>query len=265
VRRVAAKYVELYPRSGRALGKTLLVDEGLSLSSMPAAIDPAIESIASATRNLRVGTQLTIDVEVANRGAGFDPDRDGNLDLELRFDAPTSAGAPDKRVALPAIAGGDSHRAQVVLDVPAGFHEDEPHTLYARLVPESSAWNELDGDNNAARIDFGALPVPQALRSEVQPGVAAALLTFEAEADARVAGYRIYAQDDVGARFALGSTATRAFLDPTAGLGQTRRYVVVSYSARGVESEPSAEIAVTPRAASVVPSDALFGDGFETP
>ena len=263
-RRVASKYVELYPQSGRALGKTLLVDEGLSLSSMPAVIDPAIESITSATRTLEGGTQVTIEVEVANRGAGFDPDRDGSVNLELRFDAPTAASAPDKIIAVPAIEGGDSHPAQVVLDVPADFHDDEPHTLYARLVPESSSWNELDGDNNAARIDFGALPVPHALRSEVQPGVSAALLTFDADADARVVGYRVYAQDDVGARFALGSTATRAFLDPTAGLGQTRRYVVVSYSARGVESEPSAEIAVTPRAASVVPSDVLFGDGFET-
>jgi hypothetical protein len=266
VRRIASKYLALYPQSGRALGKTIQVDDGLSLSSMPATLDPAIESMTSTTRNLKGGETVLVDVVIANRGAGFDPARDGALNLELRFDNETDASAPHKLVALPAIAGGDSTTLQVSMTVPAPFFEDEPHTLFARLVPESDEWLELDGDNNTARIDFGALPVPHTLRSELQPGLPAALLTFEVEDDPRVVGYRIHAQDDVGTRFALGSTAAKGFLDLAAGIGQTRRYVVTSYSARGIESEFSAEIAVTPRPAVDAPTAIeLFADGFENP
>ena len=106
---------------------------------------------------------------------------------------------------------------------------------------------------------------PTALRSEVQPGLPVAGLAWDAADDARVAGYRIYAEDDAGHRFALGSTAVKGFLDLAANFGRTRTYYVVSYSQRGIESALSAPIQVTPHDVVMSVIDPLFDDGFETP
>ncbi len=261
---LGAKYVELYPAAGKAYGKNIAVDDGLGLSSVPATPDPGVLKLTSVTRNLTGGTPVSVQIVVANRGGGYDPARDGAMNLELRFDAPTGTAAPALTIALPAIDGGGEYTTTRSVAVPAAFRPDEPHTLFATLIPQAADWQELDADNNAATLAFGELPVPHTLVSEVKPGLPFAAIAWEADIDARVVGYRVYAEDDPGQGFALGSSAVKGFLDLTSRLGQTRSYRVASYSARGIESAMSEPISVTPRDRIGTATDAVFANGFET-
>lgn len=264
LRLLSAKYRELYPAAAKGYGKSVAVDDGLGLSSVPATPDPTLLTLTSATRNLTGGTPVSVQIVVANRGGGYDPARDGAMNLELRFDAPTGTAAPAMTIALAAIDGGGEFATTLNIPVPIEFKPDEPHTLFANLVALNADWQELDADNNAATLEFGAMPVPHTLVSEIKPGLPFAGIAWEVETDARVAGYRIYAEDIPGQSFALGSSAVKGFLDLTSRFGQPRSYRVASYSARGIESALSEPISVTPRERTSAATDAVFGNGFET-
>jgi hypothetical protein len=264
LRALGAKYRELYPAAAKGLGKNVTVDAGLGLSSLPATPDPAVHVLSSATPNLSGGTPVSVQVVIANRGGGYDPVRDGNMNLELRFDASTGTGAPAMTIAVPAIDGGGEFSTTLNVPVPAAFRTDEPHTLFANLVALATDWQELDADNNVATLPFGAMPVPHTLVSEVKPGLPFAGFSWASDTDARVVGYRIYAEDDPGQTFAIGSSAVKGFLDLTSRFGQSRSYRVASYSARGIESALSEPIHVTPRDRLREVIDPVFGNGFET-
>jgi hypothetical protein len=130
-----------------------------------------------------------------------------------------------------------------------------------------SAEGELDGDNNVGYAAIGGMPVPQQLQALSLPGDRFVNLAWTPITDDRIAGFRIYVDDEAGQAIPIGSSFHPGFTDLSARFGQTRRYRVSTYSVRGIESELSAVLAAAPAQEPLVPDAPLgehvFGDGFE--
>lgn len=246
-----------------AAAKSVASVDGVELSMVPELPDLAISAMTTGASQVAPGQALTVNVTVANLAGTYDTAADGTARLELRWNAPTGSGQPLARVDLASLAAGASRTIPLSFNAPTSAFADEPHTLYARIVPDAET-AEIDGENNAARYDFAGLPVPTGLRFVTVEGVAAVQLNWDAPTDSRVAGWRVHRRTAGGAWEPLGATSAPGFLDLSAQFGVSRTYAVTSYSARGVESEYSAPMAAAPALAPPPPGgDAVFGNGFE--
>jgi fibronectin type 3 domain-containing protein len=72
-------------------------------------------------------------------------------------------------------------------------------------------------------------------------------LGWDAVADRRVAGYRVYRAQDGGAWQPVGGSFAPGYVDLTAGVGAAYRYAVAAYTAEGGESPLSLEVRVGER------------------
>jgi hypothetical protein len=243
-----------------AYGKAVATVGGIEMRALPATPDLVVESVSTNASGVAPGAAIQATVRIGNRGAAYDTARDGTARVELRWNLATGTGAPLATANLASLAAGDGRNVVLAFNAPASAFADEPHTLYAVIVP-GDALVELSGDNNVGTRQFAGLPVPVDLASFSTPGHAPVQLGWAASSDPRVAGYRVYRLD--GTEWVpLGSTPGNGFLDLSAQFGVSRTYAVSSYSTRGAESARSGPVSVMPVIAEQT-EDALFGNGFE--
>ncbi len=79
------------------------------------------------------------------------------------------------------------------------------------------------------------------------PGSPLVFLGWDAVADRRVAGYRVYRAQDGGVWQPVGSSFAPSYVDVTAGAPDAYRYAVAAYTAEGGESPFSLEVRVGER------------------
>lgn len=264
-----AKRLAAAPVQARA--KVESVDDGIQLSSLADLPDLALASIDSPASRLDPGATLTATVKVVNRGSDWTPNATRLATLRLFWDEPQARETHYGNVTIPALAPGATHTAAIQVTIPAVFANDERQTLRAELLIEDDD-GELDGGNNAAGLAIGGMPVPANMRALSVPGSRIVNLAWDDPADARVAGYRIWIDDENGEPVPVGSSFNPGFADLSALFGFERRYRVSTYSARGIESMLSEPLLAAPAAAIIVPGDSetppstgpsVFEDGFE--
>lgn len=251
--------------SVRLLARTEALDDGLQLSALPNLPDLAIETLHSPATRLTPGANLAVSIGLINGGAAWQPDANRSATLRLYWDTPATRETLHGQIVIPALAAGARHLVDMQVPVPATFGNDERQTLVAELLVEDED-GELDGANNAAQLTIGGMPVPAGLHALSVPGSRIVNLAWDAPADPRVAGYRIWIDDDQGVPVPLGSSFNPGFADLSALFGFERRYRVSTYSARGIESELSAPVLAGP--AKAIPLDGqtgetVFSDSFE--
>ena len=100
---------------------------------------------------------------------------------------------------------------------------------------------EADTFDNAQTIVLNTMPVPEQILVSTEAGQPAVFLEWKTTPanDPRIAGYRVMLVSQDGTRIPLGSTPVPGFVDAAAQYGVTRRYVITSYSANGIESDES--------------------------
>jgi hypothetical protein len=245
-----------------AYGKAVATVGGIEMRALPATPDLVVESVTTNVGSVTPGGAIQATVRIGNRGSAYDTARDGTARVELRWNLATGTGAPLAAANIADLAAGDGRNLVLSFNAPASAFADEPHTLYAVVVPGDELV-ELSGDNNVGMRQFAGLPVPVDVASFSTPGYAPVQLGWAASTDPRVIGYRVYRLE--GSEWMpLGSTPGNGFLDLSAQFGVSRTYAVTSYSIRGVESSPSAPVSVMPMIAEQTEDD-LFGNGFEGP
>jgi hypothetical protein len=249
--------------AARALGADGIVPAGrlvassgmVEVRSVLTGPDFVPDSVNAGSSPLQAGQARSVQVVVGNRGGGYQAARDGAARVLLHWDGVDNA--PVGQLTLPDIPGGERRTVSMTLFVPPGFQPDEPHRLLAVVVADSEVM-ESDGSNNLASREWAGLPQPHSLRSMVRADSSFVQLNWSVDGDPRVVGYRIWAEDEPGQPFPLGSSTVPGFLDLSAQFDSPRRYFVTSYSARGVESARSDPVRVTSQRASL-----LFRAGFE--
>lgn len=246
-------------RGSAAAGAKALGADGLVLTTLAPAPDFRIESFNVAATYLQAGQTPSFAVRIRNAGADYDPAMHGSATLHAAWDAPPGAGtdAGFAPVALAPLASGALVTLIRTATVPAGHQSDERRTLFVE-VKAAAATAEAVGDDNLASHTLGAMPVPQNINAMTMLNSPLVTLAWEAPADPRVVGYRVYKRAESGAFVPYGSTDVPGYADGFAGFRDTERYRVTSYSARGIESEPSTVAIARP-----LQEAALFRDGFQ--
>lgn len=243
-----------------AVAKLQALEEGLVLASANDVPDLAIEAVEGSAARLLAGSDVPITVRVGNRGSQWQPDAEHVATLRLYWDTPETRGTLLAQIPIAALAPGGSATHVVQARVPAAFGVDERQSVRAEILVESPE-GELDGSNNAGSVALGGMPVPQALATLSLPGSRLVNLSWTPIVDDRIAGFRVYLENDDGDTIPLGSSFNAGFTDLSARFGQVRRYRVASYSARGIESELSAPLSASPALEAL--TTAVFGSGFE--
>ena len=247
----------------RAAGAAVTVADGLTVHGVLRGVDFAIEDVTTTATSATAGQAITVDVRIRNRGAPYAATGAAWL-VRLDWDAPGQAGDTITARGVPALASGESKVVSITFTPAAGFAADQAHRLYATLDRATSPVMDIDGSNNERYITLGGMPQPQHLRAAPTPAGGFVVLSWDKIADARVKGYRIWAQDDGRAWKHLGSSFSAAFIDLAAPAGKQRRYRVTSYSGDAIESERSDTAVATPTPTpDPVPGDVVFRNGFE--
>lgn len=241
----------------RAYAKRIAGSGPIELRASLDAPDLALEQMLNLA-SLAPSTAQTTRITVGNRGTGYDPARDGAVQIELRWNSP--GGALLASAPLPAISAGGELAVELRWTAPASAHPDEAAALHALVVPPQG-FDEVTADNNLLQLDYPGMPVPEHLASNAVPGVPQVQLGWDPLDDPRVAGYRVYRQEAGGDWTPMGASPAHGFLDLSASFFAPRTYAVSSYSSRGIESALSAPITVMPvtAGAALMP----FSDGFE--
>ena len=197
------------------------------------------------------GEPLQLTVRVENAGAPWTPGFDAPLMIAAAWDAAPGNGAPAGSTLLGALEpGGFAETSFLLAPPPAGL--DTVHALHVVVNP-GLVIPEAGGANNRRVVQAGGIAAPNGLWTEVQTGSVLVFLGWDAVADRRVAGYRVYRTNSRGVQEPIGSSFAPGYVDLNTAAGAINRYVVTAYTAGGIESPVSAEVAVT------VPSSAASG------
>jgi len=243
------------------------VGETFLIAQLGGGPDLGVTSLASTAPYLTGGATLPVTVKIENFGQSYVPATDLNYTLVATWDGPEGTDDPVLSQTVTALASNATQTLQLAVPVPAAFRADDVHTLFVTLRPDAAV-EEANAIDNERMVSFGAMPIPTKLMITTEPGQPIVFVnwTLDGPADPRVAGYRVMLVDDAGNRKALGSTPVMGFADLAGAIGETRRYVVTSYSANGVESAESEIIVGVPAPAAVEPgATSLLSDGFEGP
>ena len=159
------------------------------------------------------------------------------------WDGEPGSGAPAGETTLAVLKSGEVQELTLTLTPPPGGF-DEVHTLVIAANPAQSI-AEQNAEDNLLYVPFGGLPRPNQVRAIAEAGKRAVLLHWQAEADPRVVGYRIYRVDEAGSQVPVGSTFSDAWIDTNVTWEQPSRYVVTSFNADLAESAPSLVVEAT--------------------
>ena len=200
---------------------------------------------ATLTGGPATGAPLRAVVRVANAGATWPDSVEQPLTIIATWDGAAGIGAPAGQASLPSLAAAPF--VTVTLDLtppPAGL--DTPHELHIAVNP-GLAIPEADGANNSQILGVGGILPPVGLWAQVEPGSGLVFLGWEATADRRVAGYRVYRAEAGGAWQPLGGSFAPGYVDLTASAGHAYRYAVTAYTAEGGESPLGPQFSVGAR------------------
>ncbi len=201
---------------------------------------------ASVTGGPATGDRLRLTAHIANAGAAWPGSAEQPLEVAAAWDGPPGIGAPAGRIGLTGL--GPAPFVTVTLDLtppPAGL--DTAHDLHVTVNPGFPI-AEADATNNSRTLTAGGIAAPLGLWAQVAPGSALVFLAWDAVADRRVAGYRVYRSEGGAAWQPVGGSFAPGYVDLTAGALGAYRYAVAAYSAEGGESPLSAPIGVGGRA-----------------
>lgn len=235
------------------------IGEGLVLISAPQGVDLALGDIRPLASFVSGGVDLAVEVEVRNLGSAFSAASGHAGSIVAAWDGPEGVGEIVFSTPLQNYAINGSRLLTLSIPVPDGFQQDEEHSLHVWLNLDPAV-QEANLENNQSDILVGAMPIPVGLSVSQEPEQSMLYLswTLDDPDDPRVAGYRVSLVREDGTRIALGSSPVQGFADPATRFGETRRYVVSSYSANGIESAESEVVMGIARL-----NDALFSDAFE--
>jgi hypothetical protein len=229
-----------------------------------AGADFRIERADATVNRVIPGGTVTVDVDVRNLGRGWTPQQPGELELVATWNAAAGAAVPALVLDLPGLDADQMLTRQLVVPVPAGIAADEVQQLEI-AVRAAAAAGDLDVDGNRRVLAFNSMPRAVDVQVAWEPGEPIVFLSWDSDApdDPRVAGWRVMIEDEDGNRLPLGSTPVQGFADVSAAFGEMRRYVVLSYSARGIESAESEPVSARPLRLRSPSAPFIFGDGFE--
>lgn len=247
---------------GRGRARSMGMDT--RLARVGAAADFRIERAAAAMTRVLPGGTVSVEVDVRNLGRGYTPQQAGDLELVATWNAATGAAVPALVQALPGLDSDQMLTRTLVVPVPGGIAVDEVQQLEI-AVRSAPAAGDIDVDGNRRVLAFNGMPRAVNVRVGWEPGEPIVFLDWDSDApdDPRVAGWRVLLVDEQGNRLPLGSTPVQGFADVSAAFGEVRQYVVLSYSARGVESAESEPVSGRPLRLRSPSAPFIFGDGFE--
>ncbi len=234
--------------------------------AVPDAPEFSIDAVLPLFEAIEAGTDLNVEVVVRNSGRRWVYDGRTPLRLEAAWDGAPGAGAPAGAASVTAIPDSGQALVRITLRAPADAAPDQRRSVHVR-VNADAAIVEADGGNNDAVAVVGGLPQPTALEVVERRRDRTVLLQWNAPADPRIAGYRIWRAPPPGAGagepqwFPVGTSFGSAFADLTGDAGQTNWYRVSAYATSGLESPPSA-IAIAAR--DDTPTDEIFAASYES-
>jgi hypothetical protein len=218
-------------------------DLPIAVAALPNQPDFVLLSATPSTLYLAAGEPLTLTVRVANAGAPLPGLAETPLQVLATWDGGPGVGAVAGQSWLTEISGV----AEVVLSLtpPAeGLAAARELVVTANPGLALPDWN---AGNNQLALTLGGIQPPLGLWAQVQPGSSLVFLGWDAVADRRVAGYRVYRSEDGGAWQPIGGSFAPGYVDLKASVGRAYRYAVTAYAAEGGESPLSAQFSVGTR------------------
>ena len=219
---------------------------GLRYSPAPdlpvaAAVAPTLPDFvladAALTGGPATGGPLRAVVRVMNIGAPWPGSAELPLETAAAWDGAPGLGVPAGQIAMTSLDA--TPFVTVTFDLtppPAGL--DAPHALHLAVNPGLPI-PEADASNNNRTLPAGGLLPPLGLWAQIQRDSTLIFLGWEAAADRRVAGYRVYRAGGDGVWQPVGSSFAPGYVDLTAGAASGYRYAVAAYTAGGQESSLS--------------------------
>jgi hypothetical protein len=191
------------------------------------------------------GDPLRLTARIANAGAAWPGSAEQPLEIAAAWAGPPGRGAPAGLIGLTSL--GPAPFVTVTLDLappPAGL--DAVHSLHVAINPGFPI-AEADPSNNSQALAAGGIAAPLGLWAQVAPGSPLVFLGWDAVADRRVAGYRVYRSQAGGPWQPVGGSFAPGYVDVTASALAAYRYVIAAYTAEGGESPLSLPIGVGAR------------------
>lgn len=210
-----------------------------------AALPDFVLADASVTGGPATGDPLRLTVRIANAGSAWPGSAEQPLEVIATWDGPPGVGAPAGLLGLASL--GPVPFVTATLDLappPAGL--DAAYSLHVAVNPGFPI-AEADAGNNSITLTAGGIAAPLGPWAQVAPGSALVFLGWDAVADRRVAGYRVYRSQEGGVWQPVGSSFAPGYVDLTANALGAYRYAVAAYTAEGGESPPSQSVGVGER------------------
>jgi hypothetical protein len=228
--------------------------EGLQYSPAPdlpiaaaavAALPDFVLADAAVTGGPAAGDPLRLTARIANAGAAWPGSAEQPLEVVAAWDGPPGIGAPAGLIGLTRL--GPAPFVTVTFDLtPPSAGLDAAHALHVAVNPGFPI-AEADAANNSQTLAVGGIAAPLGLWAQVEPGSALVFLGWDAVADPRVAGYRVYRSENGGAWQPVGGSFAPGYVDLTTGALGAYRYAVAAYTAAAGESPLSPAISVGER------------------
>ncbi len=200
---------------------------------------------ASVAGGPATGAPLRLTARIANTGTSWPGSAEQPLEIVATWAGPPGAGAPAGLIGLTNLDAAPF--VTVTLDLappPAGL--DALHELHVVVNPGLPI-AEANAANNGQVLAVGGVAAPVGLWSQVQPGSPLVFLGWDAVADRRVAGYRVYRSEAGGAWTPVGGSFAPGYVDLAARAATAYRYAVAAYTAEGRESPLSSPLNVGAR------------------
>ncbi len=210
-----------------------------------AALPDFVLADASVTGGPATGDPLRLTVRIANAGSAWPGSAEQPLEVIATWDGPPGVGAPAGLLGLASL--GPVPFVTATLDLappPAGL--DAAYSLHVAVNPGFPI-AEADAGNNSITLTAGGIAAPLGPWAQVAPGSALVFLGWDAVADRRVAGYRVYRSQEGGVWQPVGSSFAPGYVDVTASALAAYRYAVAAYTAEGGESPLSQPVGVGER------------------
>jgi hypothetical protein len=205
----------------------------------------AVNWLPAAAYDPLLGATLATAIKNVPQAAAWPGSTEQSLEIVAAWDGPPGCGAPAGLLSLTSL--GPAPFITVTLDLtPPPARLDAAHSLHVAVNPGFPI-AEADAGNNSQVLTAGGIAAPLGLWAQVAPGSPLVFLGWDAVADRRVAGYRVYRAQDGGAWQPVGGSFAPGYVDLSASTLAAYRYAVAAYTAEGGESPLSLEVRVGER------------------
>jgi hypothetical protein len=251
---------QLSPKGASTATPSLALSDGATLRLGRTGPDFELRDASLSRTVVSTGQGLSLSFNLVNVGSNYASGEHGPVKVVASLNGPAGAGAALGTFTLGSSLAGNANQVVVLpLTLPAGVNSDERQTVFVDIVADTEA-NSVDSSADHEQLEINVMPVPTLLNASSRANVPFVNLVWRDPADSRVAGWRIWKLDAQGNWKHLGSTRVPGYVDFTATIGTTMRYRIASYSANGMESEPSEPISAH---IEMRRGNGLFANGFE--